>query len=150
MNWEAWGAIGEIAGAIAVFVTLAYLAVQVRQTNKMARFETIREVMGQFNSLNLLYATDASLREVLLKEGELTGDQEEQVYAYVDSYCNAWATVQSAFDQGQIDAALFNGAVRDVDIAIKRWPGMRRAVDRWTRNYPELAGSEIFRAMERP
>ena len=26
MNWEAIGAIGEIAGAVAVFVSLAYLA----------------------------------------------------------------------------------------------------------------------------
>ncbi len=31
MNWEAIGAIGELIGAVAVLVTLIYLAVQVRQ-----------------------------------------------------------------------------------------------------------------------
>jgi hypothetical protein len=148
MNWDAVGAIGEIAGAIAVFVTLLYLAMQVRQTNKMARFETMREIIGQFNALNLLYATDSKLREVLLTEGVLPVEQEEQLYAYVDSYCNAWATAQSAFDQGQIDDALFNGVVRDVEIAITRWPSMRRAVERWVRNYPELASSEVFRTLD--
>jgi hypothetical protein len=30
MNWEALGAIGDTLGAVAVFVTLAYLAAQVR------------------------------------------------------------------------------------------------------------------------
>ena len=31
MNWEAIGALGEVIGALAVFLTLIYLAVQVRQ-----------------------------------------------------------------------------------------------------------------------
>ncbi len=31
MNWDAIGAIGEVIGAIAVLITLAYLAVQIRQ-----------------------------------------------------------------------------------------------------------------------
>lgn len=59
MDWDALGAIGEILGAVAVFLTLLYLAAQIRQTNKMARFETTREIMGQFNACNQLYATDA-------------------------------------------------------------------------------------------
>ena len=31
MNWEGIGAVGEILGAIAVMITLGYLAVQIRQ-----------------------------------------------------------------------------------------------------------------------
>ena len=31
MNWDAIGAIGQMLGSIAVFVTLGYLAVQVRR-----------------------------------------------------------------------------------------------------------------------
>lgn len=34
MNWDAIGAIGEIIGATAVFLTLAYLALQIRQSTK--------------------------------------------------------------------------------------------------------------------
>ena len=40
MNWDAIGAIGEVLGSIAVFVTLGYLAVQVRH----ARAETGRSI----------------------------------------------------------------------------------------------------------
>ena len=36
MNWEALGAIGEIVGAGAVVFTLAYLAIQIRHSTKLA------------------------------------------------------------------------------------------------------------------
>ena len=49
MNWEAIGSIGEVLGAVAVLVTLLYLAAQIKQTNKMARFDTTREIIAQFN-----------------------------------------------------------------------------------------------------
>jgi len=35
MNWDAIGAIGELIGAIAVFATLVYLAVQVRHSRSL-------------------------------------------------------------------------------------------------------------------
>ena len=38
MNWEALGAVGEIVGALAVVVTLAYLALQVRTARKTTCF----------------------------------------------------------------------------------------------------------------
>ena len=37
MNWEALGAIGEIVGAVAVILTLGYLAVQIRQNTRAIR-----------------------------------------------------------------------------------------------------------------
>jgi len=34
MNWEAIGAVGELIGSLAVVLTIAYLAVQIRQSGK--------------------------------------------------------------------------------------------------------------------
>ena len=42
MNWEAVGAIGEIIGAVAVVVTLVYLSIQIRQSNREARASTLQ------------------------------------------------------------------------------------------------------------
>jgi len=39
MNWDAIGAIGEIIGAAAVVLTLGYLAIQIRQSTKLANAE---------------------------------------------------------------------------------------------------------------
>lgn len=44
MNWEAIGAIGEIVGAIAVLVTLIYLAMQVRQSSDTQRAQTHQQL----------------------------------------------------------------------------------------------------------
>ena len=51
MNWEAIGAIGEIMGALAVVLTLAYLATQVRYAkqaaadqNRLTRANGVREI----------------------------------------------------------------------------------------------------------
>jgi hypothetical protein len=51
MNWEALGAIGEIVGALAVVLTLAYLATQVRYAkqatadqNRLTRASGVREI----------------------------------------------------------------------------------------------------------
>jgi len=148
MDWNAVGAVGEMLGAVAVFLTLLYLAAQIRQTNKLARFETTRELMAQFNVCNQLYATDATIRTVLLKKDELSIEEAEQLYSYVDMYCNAWATAHLAFDQGLIDKTLFSGAVRDVEVALRRWPNMRQPVERWFNNYPDFKDSDFFRAID--
>jgi len=47
LDWTMIGAIGEIVGAGAVVVTLAYLAVQIRQGAAASRQEAVRELMDQ-------------------------------------------------------------------------------------------------------
>jgi hypothetical protein len=114
----------------------------------MARFETTREIMAQFDACNHLCATDPTIRNVLLKEGELSIGEAEQLYSYVDMYCNAWATTQMAFEQGLVDETIYASTVKDVEVAMNRWPSMRKPAARWISNYPEFADSEIFKAVD--
>ncbi len=50
MNWDAIGAIGEILGAVAVLVTLVYLATQIRQNTEQARLSSIQAVNSSNDS----------------------------------------------------------------------------------------------------
>jgi len=98
-------------------------------TIEMAFFETTRESMAQFNACNHLIATDATIREVLLKKGELSLDEAEQLYSYVDMYCNAWATTHIAYDQGLVDRSIWAGVMQDIEVAMNRsggfpWPSI--------------------------
>ena len=43
MNWEAIGALGEIIGATAVFGTLLYLAIQIKQVRSELHISSLRE-----------------------------------------------------------------------------------------------------------
>jgi hypothetical protein len=51
MNWEAAGAIGEIIGALAVFLTLAYLAIQIRQNTKAVQASAVDASINQVTSV---------------------------------------------------------------------------------------------------
>ncbi len=47
MNWDAIGAVGEMVGAFAVIVTLAYLALQIREARTQSEADAFAVVAGQ-------------------------------------------------------------------------------------------------------
>jgi len=51
MNWEAIGAIAEIVGSGAVVVSLIYLAVQIRHSNRQTEIEALRNTWGEMNQM---------------------------------------------------------------------------------------------------
>lgn len=61
MNWEAIGAIGEIVGAIAVVITLLYLASQTKQNTKATHAQATASVAAEMESNLLAIANDGFL-----------------------------------------------------------------------------------------
>ena len=45
MNWDAIGAVGEVLGALAVVLTLAYLAIQIRQNTAIAKMAAMQNII---------------------------------------------------------------------------------------------------------
>lgn len=64
MNWEAIGAIGEIAGAAGVIITLIYLAVQLRQNTKASKITSIQNSMENSARFSEILSTDDNLARV--------------------------------------------------------------------------------------
>lgn len=65
MNWEAVGAIGEVAGAIAVVVTLVYLALQIRHSTQATRIAAYHQAQEQLWSVGAAVSTDPELARIL-------------------------------------------------------------------------------------
>ncbi len=68
MNWEAIGAIGETAGAVAVVATLFYLAIQIRQnsssldrTNEFAQAESVHNINALYVQIFSALSANAEL-----------------------------------------------------------------------------------------
>jgi hypothetical protein len=71
LNWEAVGALGEIAGALAVFLTLLYLATQLKQNTASTRASTYsRTTDGWHNYLQSLTVEDVELMIKLASDYE--------------------------------------------------------------------------------
>jgi hypothetical protein len=58
MNWEAVGAIAEVAGAIAVVLTLAYLAVQIRQNSRLIESSLAESHVSAANEVSRILASE--------------------------------------------------------------------------------------------
>lgn len=86
MNWEAIGAIGEIIGAIAVVLTLIYLAVQVRQSTRMTQAISIQTASSLDQEFLLTLGTDADRAQkwaTYLSTPEVLSDKERLQCAYL-------------------------------------------------------------------
>ena len=102
MNWEAFGSIAELLGAIAVVASLFYVGAQVRESSRATRGQTLNQLSSDMN---------ANLREVLgndelrdighrVMDGDHLEPREEGFYA-------AWVlsllrTMESAHYQVQL------------------------------------------------
>ena len=53
MNWDALGAIGEVIGPLALFLTLGYLAVQIRQNTKAVRASALDSSVNAVNAVRV-------------------------------------------------------------------------------------------------
>jgi len=76
-NWDALGAIGEIAGAIAVLVTLIYLAIQIKDNSELAKVQINQSGFEAFSRYRVLcvenaYVVSKTYRAEALMESEHT------------------------------------------------------------------------------
>ncbi len=67
MNWEAIGAIGEVGGAIAVVVTLVYLARQIHHSTQATRIAAYHQATEQLWSVGVAVSKDSELAEILAR-----------------------------------------------------------------------------------
>ena len=61
MNWDAVGAIAELAGAIGVIASLIYLARQIRQSNATDKLTATLGLQASYNEVAAMFAEDGEL-----------------------------------------------------------------------------------------
>lgn len=69
MNWSALGAIAELVGAVAVVVSLLYVAAQVKAGTRQARYDAGRDLAARVSDVSLAVAADPELGRLLVQGG---------------------------------------------------------------------------------
>lgn len=69
MNWSAVGAIAESLGALAVVVSLVYVAAQVKASTRQSRLEAARDLAARFSEISLAVATSREIGELFHRGG---------------------------------------------------------------------------------
>jgi hypothetical protein len=105
MNWDAIGAIAELAGALAVIATLVYLAVQLRQNSALLKSSIATASRESTNQLTGLLASDREALRVFYEglDGReaLEALDRQHFDAMVSLYLEALLqSYQQDFDEG--------------------------------------------------
>lgn len=128
MNWEAIGAIGEIVGAIAVLVTLIYLAMQIRQNTYQTRAAATQDTIHLWNEISQAVLTDRSVAELIEKGNNNLSSLDPADRQRYSNY--NMMIVRSAWAQDQRNKA---GALEFDDLTTVRW------LSDWMQQNPGLA-----------
>lgn len=129
MNWEAIGAIGEVVGAAAVFISLLYLALQIRNSRRSDQIvaaagaaSAVHDWIGQIvrdETLYDLYRRGLTDYESLSRSEK--GRYSLLLFQLFRSAETGWAQLQ----MGLMDAGYWAG-VEETLVFVFRTPGGRR------------------------
>ena len=99
MDWEAVGAIGEVIAALAVVVTLGYLATQIRQGINSVQGSTELEASMQFSQWHSRITNSPELRAIWDKAaaGEQLNAEEQSAYTWL--FCELFFLLEGFFRQ---------------------------------------------------
>jgi hypothetical protein len=116
MNWDAIGAIGEIVGAIAVVVSLVYLAIQIRGQNRESRLAAMHEIAVAYRESNIPFA-DANLADILVRAHhdttQLTEAEILQLIVSVQGVFRVWEEAYYQNKAGRLDEHLWAAILRE-------------------------------------
>lgn len=120
INWEAIGAIGDFAGSIGVFVSLVYVAMQMRSTAAETRDATIHSVMElaiQFRAES--YSGELAAIRLKAASGEdLTPLESLKFQGYLSALFELNELVFVQYQKGNLDPEYFEAWQRRTGAAI--------------------------------
>ena len=119
MNWDALGAIGELIGGLAVIATLAYLAIQIRENNRMMKIAAKRDQASQTKELALLVFEHPEVFQAILGEADLDETQTLQAQMWGRSVLRIWESYCFAREHGQFDEMEWNAFTNTIERFMK-------------------------------
>jgi hypothetical protein len=103
-------------GAIAVVITLVYLAIQIRQNTRAIRLDTGHDITEEYRDIFALMAENRELAALVHKAAldptSITGTEKVQYYALNSNFIRALENAYFQYSENALDH--------------KQWSGMRR------------------------
>lgn len=117
MTFETLGNLGDFIGGIAVIVSLAYLALQIRQNTRMLRASALSATTQTYISFNQLLGSDplaARVFQVGLEDfSALTETEQRQFLNLMRAAIISYEHVYQNFDAGLIEAEVWERYLRE-------------------------------------
>ena len=133
MSWDAVGAIGEVIGAIAVVLTLVYLAVQLRQNTKALKSNTWQSIQDAEQRFDEFLSRDTTLLDVWIRGAEngldsLVEPEKLQFYLLSKQLLDQFQTHHYHYEKGMIDQDLWEAWESTFVDDLQKWPGYSEVI----------------------
>ena len=114
MNWDAIGAVGEVIGAIAVVVTLLFVARDIRQNSRSLSIAALRDTTAQWNHWSNMIASSSDLAEIVAKGNRAFSTLSESEKLRYGAYAQSFFDNVESFRSLVVD----HKAEKDLDVLV--------------------------------
>jgi hypothetical protein len=112
VNWDAIGAIGELAGALVVVLTLFYLAAQIRQNTLAVKASSHHGITDSFNNVSQILASDPNVARIYrLGNTGLSALSEDELvsFSFIGiMYMRIFETLYYQYQSGIVEEELYS------------------------------------------
>lgn len=99
-RWARISVLAELVGAVAVVLSLVYVAIEIRQNTKAVRSVTYQELVGRSDEFLLALAQDSALTDIWLRgEADPTSLDDNEAQRYWWIVRTWWRNMENAFRQ---------------------------------------------------
>ena len=124
------GSYGEFFGAIAVVVTLGYLALQVRQNTRSSYVNRSVAVTNRLGEIQEAIVCNSDLSALIAKcrdpeLADLTPAEEERVQGSAELHVKTFSDVQTAHSNSEMTDAYFEGFRAEFQRIVKTYPALK-------------------------
>lgn len=116
VNWEAIGAVGEIIGALAVVISLLYLAAQIRAQNAQAKLAALHEMSNRFREVTNLFAS-GDIADIFVRAnddfGAISDAESVRLIVLTTNLFRAWEEAFLEKRDGYLEPEVFEALSRD-------------------------------------
>lgn len=118
MSIQDWGAIGEIIGAIAVLLTLLYLAIQIKHSSDVAKVASYHQAIDQIVRSGM--DPDFSILATKIEKGEsLTPAEQTRANSLASIFIYGHEILLHLLNQGQVDERLWENVISNNMVYLK-------------------------------
>ncbi len=147
------GQLLQILANVGVIAGIVFLAVEIRQSNRIAIATTEIEIRNNWAPINSAIYSDQNIAELLVKCREvdpiLTEVETEQAIAFIFQWANSWLAIEEAYKNGMVSAETFATVEDDIRLVVEVYPGLIPFLRFMVDGTPSMSRSTVFQSIDR-
>ena len=147
MNWETIGILAEVIAAVAVVVSLVYLAIQIRDSSNQNAVNRSATILDEFNRMQEVLISSPEVVQLFTKmkaNEELSPTEDMLLESVVNRYLTHWYSIQTAHDRKVLDEQIYSIFCEDVVRYVNSYPQMHQKFIEVIKHYTGANNIPIF------